>query len=219
MSALKCAHCGLVNFATATQCKRCKTPFVQELSATDGSHVQGIVLADGYVLPPPPVVGIGAGVWRDKGTLIMTKDARLPDRCIKCNAPTPTRLKRKLNWHHPAIYILIFVAILIYAIVATVVRKRATVEFGLCDEHVQKRRRNIAITWALVLLGLLCFFVAIAASDGTPALLGLLLMFGGVIFGVVGTRVAAPSRIDDHYVWLSGINKDYLDLLPQWPGQ
>ena len=216
LSALRCAHCGLVNFATATQCKRCQTPFVQELSATDGSHVQGIVLEDGYVLPPPPVVGTAAGVWRDKGTLIMTKDARLPDRCIKCNEPTQTRLIRKLNWHHPAIYILIFVALLIYAIVAMVTRKRATVEFGICDEHLRKRWRNIAIGWVAVVLGVFGLFLAIAISDGTPALLGLFLLLGGAIFGIIGSRVATPSKIDNHYVWLRGVNKDYLDLLPLW---
>lgn len=219
MSALKCAHCGLVNFATATQCKRCRTPFVQELSSVDGSHVQGIVLEDGYVLPPPPSVGTpGAGVWRDKAILVMSKDARLPDRCVKCNEPTHGRLKRNLTWHHPAIYILLLVAWLIYLIVALVVRKRATVELGLCDEHLQKRRRNVWITWGLLLLGVFCFVLAIAAEDGNPALLGLLLILGGAIYGIATVRVTAPTRIDDRFVRLRGVNKDYLDLLPQWPG-
>jgi hypothetical protein len=86
LSALKCAHCGLVNFATATQCKRCRTPFVQELSSADGSQVQGIVLEDGYVLPPPPSLGT-EGVWRDKATLVMSRDARLPDRKLLVCAP------------------------------------------------------------------------------------------------------------------------------------
>ena len=73
------------------------------------SGPEGIVLSDGYVLPPPPTVGTpGTGVWRDKATLIMSKDAQLPARCIKCNAPaTGARLKKKLSWHHPAIYLLI----------------------------------------------------------------------------------------------------------------
>lgn len=218
LSALKCAHCGLVNFATATQCKRCHTPFVQELSAADGSQVQGIVLEDGYVLPAPPSPGPAAGVWRDRATLVMSKDARLPDRCVKCNEPTQGRLKRKLTWHHPAIYILILVAWLIYLIVALIVRKRATVELGLCDEHLQIRRRNIWITWALVLLGVACLFFAIAAEDGRMAPLGLLLLLGGAIFGIFAARVTAPTKIDDRFVWLRGVNKDYLDLLPQWPG-
>jgi hypothetical protein len=192
---------------------------VQGISAVDGSQVQGIVLEDGYVLPPPPSLGAaGTGVWRDKAALIMSKDARLPDRCVKCNQPTQGRLKRNLTWHHPAIYILLLVAWLIYLIVALVVRKRATVELGLCDEHLQKRRRNIFITLGLLLLGVVCFVLAIAANDGTPALLGVLLLLTGMIYGIFSIRVTAPIKIDDRFVWLRGVNLDYLDRLPQWPG-
>lgn len=180
--------------------------------------MQGIVLEDGYVLPPPPSVGT-EGVWREKSTLVMSKDAQLPLRCIKCNQPTPLRLKRNFTWHHPAIYILLIAAWLLYLIVAMIVRKKATVELGLCQEHLQRRRRNVFIAWALVLLGLLCFVLAIAANDGTPALLGLLLLFAALIFGLVVARIAIPVKIDDRFVWLRGINKEYLDLLPQWPGQ
>jgi hypothetical protein len=34
------------------------------------SGPEGIVLSDGYVLPPPPTVGTpDSGVWRDRATL------------------------------------------------------------------------------------------------------------------------------------------------------
>ncbi len=217
MSALKCAQCGLVNFATATQCQRCRTPFVQNVSSAPGLNLQGIVLEDGYVLPPPPSVGM-PGVWRDKSTLVMSKDALLPERCVKCNAFTNGRLKRKLTWHHPAIYILILVAWLAYLIVAMIVRKRATIEVGLCEEHRAKRRNYILITWALVLLGLAGFVLAIIANDGTPALIGVLVLLTAIIFGVIATRVTVPSKIDDRFVWLRGVNRDYLNQFPTWPG-
>ena len=214
MSALKCAECGLVNFATETTCKRCRAPLVAS------STPQGIVLADGYVLPPPPMVGMpGSGVWRDKSTLVMSKDAELPDRCVKCNAPAyGSRLKKRLTWHHPAIYLIIFVALLIYFIVALVVRKTATVRLGLCEEHRAKRRRNIWITWLLVLLGVVGFFAAAANEDGTYLLIGFLLIVAAIIYALVAIRIVSPSKIDDKFVWLKGVNKDYLNELPQWPG-
>ena len=219
MSAVKCAQCGLVNFATATQCKRCGTLFVQNISSEPGANLQGFVLEDGYVLPPPPSVGMpGPGIWRDKSTLVMSKDALLPERCVKCNAFTNGRLKRKFAWHHPAIYILLLAAWLVYLIVAMVVRKRATIEVGLCEEHRAKRRTYILITLALVLLGLAGFVLAIAANDGTPALLGFLLLLTALVFGIIATRVTYPSKIDDRFVWLKGVNSDYLNQLPQWPG-
>jgi len=219
LSALKCPQCGLVNLATATQCKRCGTLFTQTLPSASGSNLQGFVLEDGYVLPPPPSVGLPAsGVWREGSTLVMSKDAQLPDRCVKCNAFTNGRLRRKLSWHHPAIYILIAVALLIYLIVAMVVRKSATVYLGICDVHRAKRRTYIWITWLLALGGVAGFVLAIAANDGTPALIGLLLLFTAIVFGVITTRVTYPSRIDDRFVWLKGVNAEYLDQFPPWPG-
>jgi hypothetical protein len=175
-------------------------------------------LEDGYVLPPPPSIGVSSGVWRNNSKLVMSKDALLPDRCVKCNAYTTGRIKRKFSWHHPAIYLLILFAWLIYLIVSMVVRKRATVDLGICDEHRAKRRTYIWLTWALVLLGVAGFFIAIMVDDGTPAALGFLVLLTGIIFGVISTRVAYPTKIDDRFVWLKGVNKDYLDLLPQWPG-
>lgn len=218
MSALKCPQCGLMNFAAATQCKRCGTLFTQNLSSIPGSNLQGFVLADGYVLPPPPSVGLpNSGVWRDRSTLVMSKDAHLPDRCIKCNAFTNGRLRRKFAWHHPAIYILLLVAWLIYLIVAMIVKKRATIDLGICEEHSAKRRTYIWITWLLALGGIAGFVLAIAANDGTPALIGLLLLLTAIVFGVIATRVTYPSKIDDRFVWLKGVNAEYLNQLPQWP--
>jgi hypothetical protein len=60
--------------------------------------------------------------------------------------------------------------------------------------------------------------LAIAANDGTPALLGFLLLLTALVFGIIATRVTYPSKIDDRFVWLKGVNSDYLNQLPQWPG-
>jgi hypothetical protein len=193
---------------------------VQNLSPIAGSNLPGIVLEDGYVLPPPPSVGMpGAGVWRNKSMLVMSKDAALPDRCVKCNEPAyGRRLKRKLTWHHPAIYILIFVALLIYLIIALILRKSAIVEIGVCEMHLAKRRRNILITWLLVLLGIVGFILGIGLADGTYALVGAFLLIAAIIYGLVVVKLVAPGKIDDKFVWLKGVNKAYLDELPQWPG-
>jgi len=219
VSALKCSQCGLVNYATATQCKRCGTLFSQNVTSAKGSNLQGFVLEDGYVLPPPPAVGMPrAGIWRNGKTLVMTKDAQLPDRCVKCNAFTNGRLRRKFSWHHPAIYILLIVAWLFYLIVAMIVRKRATVDLGLCEEHSAKRRTYIWISWLLALGGVAGFVLAMIAGDGTPALIGFLLLLTAIVFGVITTRVVYPSKIDDRFVWLKGVNAEYLNQLPAWPG-
>lgn len=219
MSSIKCPQCGLVNFATETTCKRCRAPLELNASAATMPIQSGIVLEDGYVLPPPPSVGLpGTGVWRDRSVLVMSKGAELPDRCVKCNQPTSRRLKKKLTWHHPALYILIFVALLIYLIIAMILRKSATVQLGLCEEHLARRRRNIIITLSLVLLGFVGFFVGAMYEDFIYVLIGFLLLIAAVIYALVAVKIVSASKIDDRFVWLTGVNKDYLNELPQFPG-
>jgi uncharacterized membrane protein HdeD (DUF308 family) len=99
-----------------------------------------------------------------------------------------------------------------------VLRKSITVELGLCDEHKAKHRRNVFITWALILLSVGSFILAVIAEDNTFALLGVLLLLAGIIVAVVAVRIVTAAKIDDKFAWLKGVNKDYLNELPQWPG-
>ena len=201
----KCAECGLVNFASENNCKRCGA-----VAVTAGVEAPppptGIVLADGYVLPPPPAIG---GIWRDKSTLVMTKDASLPDRCVKCNAPANgVRLKRRLAWHSPVLYLLIFLAVLIYVILAGMLSKRATVYLGLCNEHFQRRRKQKAIGWLLLAIGVVGPILAIAYDYPMLGLLGFAVFLFAVVWLVVVSRVVVVRKIDDQLVWLNGINSD-----------
>jgi MFS family permease len=168
----------------------------------------GIVLADGYVLPPPPTTG---AAWRDQNTLVMTKDASLPDRCVKCNAPANgTRVKRKLSWHHPAIYLVILVAWIIYLVLAITLSKRATVFVGLCAEHYQRRRKLMIVGWVMLAIGLITPFLAFANDYPGVGVLGLLLFLASAIFLVMVARIVKVKKIDDRFVWLTGIDSNYL---------
>lgn len=164
---------------------------------------------------PTPTHGLPT-IWHSKSILVMTKQAPLPDRCVKCNAPTHHRLKRNLRWHHPALYILIFGGFLFYFILALVLSKTATINVGLCETHSAARKRGIFITWMLVLLSLISFYFAVAAEEMNLLFVGLILLLGAVIYGMVKARVVAPQRIDDQYVWLTGVNANYLQQFPEW---
>ena len=164
---------------------------------------------------PPPTHNLPT-IWRSKSVLVMTKQAPLPDRCVKCNAPTQHTLKRNLRWHHPALYILIIGGFLFYVILALVLSKSATIKVGLCETHAAARKRDILITWTLVLLSFASFYFAATTGEMSLLFVGLVLFFGGVIYGIVKTRVVAPQKIDDHYVWLTGLNGNYLEQFPEW---
>lgn len=155
-------------------------------------------------------------IWRNKSVLVMTKQAPLPHRCVKCNAPTHHTLKRNLRWHHPALYILIIVGFLFYAILAMVLSKTATINVGLCETHAAARKRDILITWMLVLLSFGSFYFAVVAEEMGFLLVGVALLLGAIIYGSLKTRVVAPQKIDDHYVWLTGLNASYLEQFPEW---
>ena len=215
----KCAECGLVNFASDLYCKRCKAAAPENLmQAPRPAPPAGIVLEDGYVLPPPPSM---AGIWRDNKTLVMTKDALLPDQCVKCNAPAHGfKLKRKLSWHHPALYlILLLMAWLIYVIVAIAISKRATVYLGLCQEHYQKRRNMIIVGWVMFALGLIIPIVAFSNEYVGIGLVGMLLFLVSVFWLVFSMRVLNVKKIDDRLVWLNGADTNYLSQFPVWQNQ
>ena len=155
-------------------------------------------------------------IWRSESALVMTKQALLPGRCVKCNAPTRHTLKRNLRWHHPALYVAILGSLLLYAILSMVLSKSATIHVGLCETHVAARKRDIIIAWFLVLLSFASFYFAVVTEDMTLVFVGVLLLLGGVIYGIVRTKVVAPQKIDDHYIWLTGINANYLQQFPNW---
>jgi hypothetical protein len=166
---------------------------------------------------PHPTYGM-ARIWRDNSILVMTKDAMLPGRCVKCNAFTEERLRRKLTWHHPALLLLILASILIYVIVAMVVRKTATVDVGFCPEHLAARKRHTAITWALGLMSIACLVLAAVLEDGTFVFGAVAFLFATAIYGIITLRVVVPTKIDDQFVWLKGVSADYLQEFPEWRG-
>jgi hypothetical protein len=202
-----------VNFVYDSNCKRCNAaaPAVQP-----PAH-PGIVLADGYVMPPPPSMG---GVWRDDKTLVMTKDAQLPDQCVKCNAPAHGfKLKRKLSWHHPALYVVILVAWIIYLVLAIALSKRATVFLGLCTEHIKRRRTFLTIGWIMFAIGVITPVLAFTNDYPGVGLLGILLALISIFWLVFANRVVTVKKIDDRYVYLTGIDANYLAQFPSLQGQ
>ena len=182
-----------------------------------------------YATPTPYVYQPAMNAWRDGPILIVRSLTSLPGRCVKCNAdvtdqPGSKRLTQKLAWHHPALFLLILAGILIYAIVALIVQKKATVELSLCPVHNAKRTRWLAFTWAVVLIGLGMLIWGCAGGtnyarhdDMWPAwfmLGGIAVAVIGGIIGLVGARVLTPKRIDEHFAWLKGAAPEFLDNFP-----
>ncbi len=166
-------------------------------------------------------VTVGAGPWQDGKTLVTLKNTPLPDACLKCGAPPVKQVKKNISWHHPALYLLILVGLLVYVIVALCVRKTATVFVPLCAHCNKRRVRNITIAWLAFLGAVAMFFVSGSVQDddatAIAALAGVaLLLF--CLFWALGTQLILPQKIDATYAWVKKAGKPFLDKLPQWSG-
>ncbi|MCP2730852.1 hypothetical protein [Limnofasciculus baicalensis] len=165
---------------------------------------------------------ISQEIWRAGNILVMRRGAQLPDRCIKTNQPANgKRFKAILYWHHPAIYLVILLNLLIYVIIAIFVRKKAVVYFGVSEEVLQKRRRAILWGWGVGVAGIILFFSALSLQSQLAMAIFLLpvgqaLMLGGLIGGSARATIVNVYRIEDEYIWIRGVAKEYLALLPEW---
>lgn len=170
-----------------------------------------------YAAPAAP----RANAWQSQGLLIVTVESRITERCVKCNEPSSTTVKKTFYWHHPAVYLSVLISILIYIILALVLRKSMTLEFGLCSECAAKRSRNIWIGVGLMLFGVASFIFGIAMIDhGGLAHLGiwpgLLAFLVGAIVMNSASYVLAAKEIDERFAKLKKAGSRFLDSLPHW---
>ena len=155
----------------------------------------------------------------------MHKLAPLPPICVKSGEPATQWLRRKLAWHPPWIYVFILLHLLLYAIVALIMQKTATIQIGLTDEWMARRRTRMLVAWGVILggfgLGAAGIFLESneRGEQGFIILLlpALIMVLGGAIYGLIACRLVRPERITDQYIWLKGVHPSFLDRLPVWP--
>lgn len=158
---------------------------------------------------------------RDGKLLVVRKGATFPDRCVRCNAPAEGyRLRRNLSWHHPLIYLILLANLLIYIIVALVVRKTAKLEVPLCPEHRASRRNVLLMAWGLVLASVP---VGIALGQALPDaqlwvafVVGFGLFLAGAFYGAIAAPPVVATRIDDYFVWLKRVCPEWMAGLPEY---
>lgn len=170
---------------------------------------------------PPPIPGaVTPQLWRQGHILLVPAGLPLPDVCVKCAGPAEGRRRFvKLTWHEQWIYLLILVAVIVYAVVATVLNKKATLEIGYCARCAARRRNHLLIGWLIVLAGAGGIVLAIALENGAYAAFGGLAMLGGLVWVIVAAPILKPTRIDDWgNAWVKGVHPDFLAQVQEWRG-
>ena len=101
----------------------------------------------------------------------------------------------------------------------------------ICDEHLWREAWGRRIPWMLALLGIIAFVaslaVAVSADDaagmaglamavGVPlAIIGVIVFWVAIAYGVVRPRMLTASKIDEQFVWLDKASPEYLQQFPE----
>jgi hypothetical protein len=113
------------------------------------------------------------------------------------------------------LYLLIFVGVIFYFIVALVVRKTVKLEVPFCGAHLAWRTR-MNITGAVLLIAAVPASFLLSALDvggGSVALIGVVLALSGlVVLAVVGSSFSAVY-IDETYAKFRGACEQFLATL------
>ncbi|HEY0505297.1 MAG TPA: hypothetical protein VGD42_17580 [Lysobacter sp.] len=152
--------------------------------------------------------------WRDGRQLVVRPGCTLPGRCIKCNEPAEQLTGRSFYWHHPGLYVVALLNLLIYAVIALVVRKRTRVTVGLCRRHRSRRLLSLAVATVGTATGLALLFMAFADESYVVGAIGSAVTLASLVFGIVGARVLVVARIGENYTRFDGAGTEFLDTLP-----
>ncbi|NLE40129.1 MAG: hypothetical protein GX621_19105, partial [Pirellulaceae bacterium] len=191
-----------------------------------------------------------AGLWRKGKLLVLRRDAVVPDWCAKTGGPAGGRRRMlRLRWtprwlqigssilalaitavlvfeliHNGSSGRLIVVSLLLLipAITAGILTKRAEVELGCCQ--AARSRDNVFVT--LDILSAIILGVGLFGVQQSYGPLPAEFFFVGMFLYIIVARLVhflrrpiTAARITEEYVHLRNVHPDYLARLPEWPNE
>ena len=164
-----------------------------------------------------PGLGLAPTAHRDGNLLVIPSGATLPPNCIKCGKPVSGNfLTKTFRWHSRWLYLLIFIGLIAYVIVALIVQKKARISLPLCTEDRLWRSRMGIATAALLIGSIPASFLlaALGVDGGWIALTAVMMALAGLVtLGLLGGSFS-PVYIDNNLSKFKGAGGDLLALLP-----
>lgn len=158
----------------------------------------------------PPVVastavaGASQAGWQLNGnTLVVSKGATLPSRCLFDGSPVSVSPTTKtLTWVPPWLAVLVLLSPIIYVIAFVIAKKSGSLSYYIGEEG--KKRRSSGIVMMVLSVVALVFLIAVGVAADAPilALLGLLVFLILLIAGALRAKVFTIEKIDEHYVYI-----------------
>lgn len=162
--------------------------------------------------------------WRDGRHIVLRRGGDLPERCLRCNRPGLPRLRGSTySWLSPWYFVLIPLNILVFVLVALLVRKTVRLHPVLCSAHRRERRRDWMLFLVLMVGGFLALAGALSArGTGAPEVAALalapLLLALAIVLAARKLGELTVTRLDQDWVRLRGAGQPFLDSLPPWDG-
>jgi hypothetical protein len=147
--------------------------------------------------------------------------AQLPPPCVKCGAPANGKpVNKTFSWHHPALYLLVLAGVLIYLLVAVIVRKSMRMSVPLCARHAQRRSTAVTLAWVIPLVGVADAFVLprFGIDGGVVAMITLAMVVTGIVMWAIVDYPIRPKSIDRYRGVFTGCAEAYLQQFPSGRG-
>jgi hypothetical protein len=148
--------------------------------------------------------------------LVAPLQTQLPEVCVFTGGTEDlVRVKQRLTWHHPAIYLTVFWGLIIYVILALALRKTADVTYFMT--RAEKKRRTIwhLCNWGIFLSTILWLVLGAATKWHWSYWVAPVSFLASIVCYFLNVRLLYPQKIDDHCAEIRGISKDVLGkLLP-----
>jgi len=154
------------------------------------------------------------------------KDDLLPNVCMKCGAPATTHYEKSFRWYPPWLNILVLAGLLIWAILVSILTKRATIRAPLCDEHAGHWRIRFMIAFIPLLIALMILIGGItlaATAERDPDqsdLGGVIAAVGGgsfvlwlIVAAIVQSTGIRPTEITDTTITLTSVHPGFVHAL------
>jgi hypothetical protein len=129
-------------------------------------------------------------------------------------------MRVRLSWHSPIAYLGLLGGLLPYIILALMMTKRLEARIGICEYHVQSRRRIILLGTIGFILGIVLVGLAFAGKSPNGWLFfgGIAVVLFSLIGGMLRSRVVWPVRIERDVAWVKGACHEYMDRIPEFEG-
>jgi hypothetical protein len=140
-------------------------------------------------------------------SLVVPREWHSPRICLFTGVTSPLTAARKakLNWSSPALLVLLMLGVVVYVIVAAIVQKKGTLHYFLSEAKAAQSRRRYWMNWGLLLVSLGLFVAGAVFKTIAFAWMGGLCLLTCLIGAATWCRLIVPSRIDNTFMWISGI--------------